>query len=188
MAFRAAIFVRSHKQRLEGRDHAGHDSRQARHIPQAARGGVLRDTKSLGHRQRAGAAGHGLQGARLHQRRLCLVDRQGRQSRHARRCLRASHRAVRRGRSARQCRLRGRLRARAGEGRGQRRARGQDRRGRAVDRGFHRRQGKAAVRPRASAIERIKAARAAIDADDSGVLLAGRCEGFLVGASRSRPW
>jgi 2-methylisocitrate lyase-like PEP mutase family enzyme len=34
---------------------------------------------------------------------------------------------------------------------------------------------------RASAIERIKAARSAIDADKSGVLLTGRCEGFLVG-------
>src|SRR6202142_2309320 len=31
------------------------------------------------------------------------------------------------------------------------------------------------------AIERIKAARAAIDADRSGVLLTGRCEGFIVG-------
>ncbi|HWF94546.1 MAG TPA: isocitrate lyase/phosphoenolpyruvate mutase family protein [Xanthobacteraceae bacterium] len=31
------------------------------------------------------------------------------------------------------------------------------------------------------AIARIKAARAAIDADKSGVLLTGRCEGFLVG-------
>jgi 2-methylisocitrate lyase-like PEP mutase family enzyme len=36
---------------------------------------------------------------------------------------------------------------------------------------------------RALAIERIKAARAAIDADNSGVLLTGRCEGFLVGLS-----
>jgi 2-methylisocitrate lyase-like PEP mutase family enzyme len=34
---------------------------------------------------------------------------------------------------------------------------------------------------RAQGIERIKAARAAIDADNSGVLLVGRCEGFLVG-------
>jgi methylisocitrate lyase len=34
---------------------------------------------------------------------------------------------------------------------------------------------------RALAIERIKAARTAIDADNSGVLLTGRCEGFLVG-------
>jgi len=34
---------------------------------------------------------------------------------------------------------------------------------------------------RALAVERIKAARAAIDADSSGVLLTGRCEGFLVG-------
>jgi methylisocitrate lyase len=34
---------------------------------------------------------------------------------------------------------------------------------------------------RAFAIERIKAARAAINADGSGVLLTGRCEGFLVG-------
>src|SRR3954451_14821109 len=34
---------------------------------------------------------------------------------------------------------------------------------------------------RALAIERIRAARAAIDADNSGVLLVGRCEGFLVG-------
>jgi methylisocitrate lyase len=34
---------------------------------------------------------------------------------------------------------------------------------------------------RAFAIERIKAARSAIDADNSGVLLTGRCEGFLVG-------
>jgi 2-methylisocitrate lyase-like PEP mutase family enzyme len=34
---------------------------------------------------------------------------------------------------------------------------------------------------RAFAIERIKAARSAIDADRSGVLLTGRCEGFLVG-------
>jgi methylisocitrate lyase len=34
---------------------------------------------------------------------------------------------------------------------------------------------------RAVAIERIEAARAAIDADNSGVLLTGRCEGFLVG-------
>jgi 2-methylisocitrate lyase-like PEP mutase family enzyme len=36
---------------------------------------------------------------------------------------------------------------------------------------------------RALAIERIKAARAAIDADHSGVVLTGRCEGFLVGQS-----
>src|SRR3984885_5166075 len=34
---------------------------------------------------------------------------------------------------------------------------------------------------RAFAIERIRAARAAIDADNSGVVLTGRCEGFLVG-------
>lgn len=34
---------------------------------------------------------------------------------------------------------------------------------------------------RALAVERIKAARAAIDADKGGVLLTGRCEGFLVG-------
>ena len=34
---------------------------------------------------------------------------------------------------------------------------------------------------RALAIERIRAARAAIDKDNSGVLLVGRCEGFLVG-------
>jgi 2-methylisocitrate lyase-like PEP mutase family enzyme len=34
---------------------------------------------------------------------------------------------------------------------------------------------------RSLAIERIKTARAAIDADKSGVLLTGRCEGFLVG-------
>jgi 2-methylisocitrate lyase-like PEP mutase family enzyme len=34
---------------------------------------------------------------------------------------------------------------------------------------------------RVLAVERIKAARAAIDADNSGVLLTGRCEGFLVG-------
>src|SRR6202171_3000248 len=34
---------------------------------------------------------------------------------------------------------------------------------------------------RAFAIERIKAARSAIEADNSGVLLTGRCEGFLVG-------
>ena len=34
---------------------------------------------------------------------------------------------------------------------------------------------------RAFAVERIKAARSAIDADKSGVLLTGRCEGFLVG-------
>jgi len=34
---------------------------------------------------------------------------------------------------------------------------------------------------REHAIERIKAARRAIDADNSGVLLTGRCEGFLVG-------
>jgi methylisocitrate lyase len=34
---------------------------------------------------------------------------------------------------------------------------------------------------RAFAIERIRAAKAAIDKDNSGVLLVGRCEGFLVG-------
>ena len=34
---------------------------------------------------------------------------------------------------------------------------------------------------RALAVERIKAARKAIDADNSGVLLTGRCEGFLRG-------
>ena len=34
---------------------------------------------------------------------------------------------------------------------------------------------------RAVAIERIKAARAALDAGNSGVVLTGRCEGFLVG-------
>ena len=34
---------------------------------------------------------------------------------------------------------------------------------------------------RADAIERIKAARRAIDTDNSGVLLTGRCEAFLVG-------
>jgi 2-methylisocitrate lyase-like PEP mutase family enzyme len=33
----------------------------------------------------------------------------------------------------------------------------------------------------ALAVERVKAARKAIDADHSGVLLTGRCEGFLVG-------
>jgi 2-methylisocitrate lyase-like PEP mutase family enzyme len=41
-----------------------------------------------------------------------------------------------------------------------------------------------AARPlydRALAVERIEAARKAIDADSSGVLLTGRCEGFLVG-------
>ena len=31
------------------------------------------------------------------------------------------------------------------------------------------------------AVERMKAARAAIDQDDSGVVLVGRCEGYLVG-------
>jgi 2-methylisocitrate lyase-like PEP mutase family enzyme len=36
---------------------------------------------------------------------------------------------------------------------------------------------------RSHAIERIKAARKAIDADNSGVLLTGRCEAFLVGQS-----
>jgi 2-methylisocitrate lyase-like PEP mutase family enzyme len=36
---------------------------------------------------------------------------------------------------------------------------------------------------RALAIERIKAARAAIDSDNSGVLLTGRCEAFLWGQS-----
>ena len=41
---------------------------------------------------------------------------------------------------------------------------------------------------RALAVERIKAARKAIDADNSGVLLTGRCEAFLVGAGRSRSW
>jgi 2-methylisocitrate lyase-like PEP mutase family enzyme len=35
---------------------------------------------------------------------------------------------------------------------------------------------------RAHAIERIKAARSAINADKSGVLLTGRCEGFLTSA------
>jgi 2-methylisocitrate lyase-like PEP mutase family enzyme len=34
---------------------------------------------------------------------------------------------------------------------------------------------------RAVAIERIRAARSVIDADNSGVLLVGRCDGFLVG-------
>jgi 2-methylisocitrate lyase-like PEP mutase family enzyme len=34
---------------------------------------------------------------------------------------------------------------------------------------------------RAFAVERIRAARSAIDADNSGVVLVGRCEGFLVG-------
>jgi 2-methylisocitrate lyase-like PEP mutase family enzyme len=36
---------------------------------------------------------------------------------------------------------------------------------------------------RSHAIDRIKAARRAIDADNSGVLLTGRCEAFLVGQS-----
>ena len=36
---------------------------------------------------------------------------------------------------------------------------------------------------RTLAVERIKAARAAIDADNSGVLLTGRCEAFLWGGS-----
>ncbi|HEY3796415.1 MAG TPA: isocitrate lyase/phosphoenolpyruvate mutase family protein [Bradyrhizobium sp.] len=40
---------------------------------------------------------------------------------------------------------------------------------------------KAPLYDRELAIARIKAARAAIDADRSGVLLTGRCEGFLVG-------
>ena len=38
---------------------------------------------------------------------------------------------------------------------------------------------------RAFAIERIKAARSAIDADNSGALLVGRCEAFLWGHHRS---
>ena len=49
-----------------------------------------------------------------------------------------------------------------------------------VDRGFYRRQRKTAVRSRA-AVDRIKAARKAIDADNSGVMLTGRCEAFLRG-------
>ena len=44
---------------------------------------------------------------------------------------------------------------------------------------------------RALAVERIKAARKAIDADNSGVLLTGRCEAFLRGPegseARDRP-
>jgi 2-methylisocitrate lyase-like PEP mutase family enzyme len=40
---------------------------------------------------------------------------------------------------------------------------------------------KAPLYERGLAIARIQAARAAIDADNSGVLLTGRCEGFLVG-------
>ncbi len=50
-----------------------------------------------------------------------------------------------------------------------------------VDRGFHRRQGGKPLYERALAIARIKAARSAIDADKSGVLLTGRCEAFLWG-------
>ena len=93
----------------------------------------------------------------------------------------ASHRAVRRGRSARQCRFRGRLCAR-----GRRRSRANV--ARAVKTGvaglsIEDSTGDKAkpLYERALAIERIKAARAAIDADNSGVLLTGRCEGFLVG-------
>jgi 2-methylisocitrate lyase-like PEP mutase family enzyme len=37
------------------------------------------------------------------------------------------------------------------------------------------------------ALERIKAARRAIDADNSGVLLTGRCEGFLWGVTELNP-
>jgi methylisocitrate lyase len=40
---------------------------------------------------------------------------------------------------------------------------------------------------RGLAIERIKAARAAIDADNSGVLLTGRCEAFLWGQTDLNP-
>ena len=61
------------------------------------------------------------------------------------------------------------------------RARGQDRRRRAVDRGFHRRQGQAALRARALRSSASRRRAPAIDADNSGVLLTGRCEGFLVG-------
>ena len=43
-----------------------------------------------------------------------------------------------------------------------------------------RRPGRAAVRP-AAAVERIRAARAAIDASGSGVILVGRSEGYVVG-------
>ena len=67
------------------------------------------------------------------------------------------------------------------EGRRQCRARGQDRRGRVVDRGFHRRCRKTALRARASRSSASRRRGQAIDADNSGVLLTGRCEGFLVG-------
>ena len=70
--------------------------------------------------------------------------------------------------------------ARRRKGRCQRRPRREDRRCGPADRGLHWRSGKP-LYDRAHAIERIRAARGAIDAEKSGVLLTGRCEAFLVG-------
>ena len=96
-------------------------------------------------------------------------------------CLRSSHRAVRRGRSARQRRFRGRLCRTSRTKSAVNVARGvktgvaglsiEDSTGDAAK----------PLYEFALAVERIKAARKAIDADNSGVLLTGRCEGFLVG-------
>ena len=84
------------------------------------------------------------------------------------------------GRAPGQRRLRGRLRRRAGGGRRQRDARDGDRHRRALDRGLHRRP----AHPLFDfelAVERVRAARAAIDASGTGVVLTGRSEGFIVG-------
>ena len=172
-----------------GREHAGNDCRQARDIPEDAREPAASSCPTRRRRQREGAAASRLQGARFDQRGLCLDHRQGRQPRHARGGLRASRRdlsaavdlpvnadfeggfALEPDKVARQCRARGQAPALPAC------------RSRIPPATRHK-----PLYERALAVERIKAARAAIDADNSGVLLAGRCEGFLVGHDRSQAW
>ena len=160
-------------------------SRQARHFPQAARKRLLCDAQSLRCRQRQGAAAYGLQGARLDQRRFCMDDRQGRQSRHPGGCL--AHLA------ALCAAVDLPVNADFEGGFAHEPEKVAANVARAVKSGvaglsIEDSTGEAAkpLYERSEAIARIKAARGAIDADNSGVLLTGRCEGFLVGRSRSR--
>ena len=111
---------------------------------------MFRAAQPLGCRQRQGAAASGLQGARLHQRGLCVVDRQGRQPRHAgRRVASISPRCAARSICPSTPISRAALPMKPEKVAAQCRARGQDRRRRIVDRGFHRRCRQAALRARA---------------------------------------
>ena len=142
---------------------------------------MLHDPESLGRRQRGPPAAPGVQGVGDHERRVRLVDRPPRPGSRACRDAAASSPDRERRRGAGERRLRGRLCRRSGRGRGERRAC----RGASGIAGLSiedsTRDADEPLYPFDLAVERVRAARWAIDESGTGIVLTGRSEGFVVG-------